>query len=316
MRALDPATMRRMADARWALIAREHTELGPAIALQQTLILKTIDCWFGLDPRDMPRLDAAAVTSRLSTGIPALRGEYVRLPIGRLAPLLREFTVALEAGAAAEPAARVRMTIDARGIEAASWLGASFERDEGAMRRGAIETGLAPDLLWLVGELAVGPWAARLEAQLDDPETADDGVSALINEWTRGYCYACGSWPALAEAALQPWLRCSFCGAAWSHPEGACVYCARRGTVVRTTPDAARTNESIEACDACGGYLKSTACESLTPYPLLAIQDLATSSLDVWAASRGYGRPRLPELPGTIAASRGCAAAQEITSPQ
>jgi hypothetical protein len=35
---------------------------------------------------------------------------------------------------------------------------------------------------------------------------------------------------------------------------------------------------------------------ALTPFPLIAIEDLATSDLDRGAMERGYGRPKMVDL--------------------
>jgi formate dehydrogenase maturation protein FdhE len=47
----------------------------------------------------------------------------------------------------------------------------------------------------------------------------------------------------------------------------------------------------IEACDKCKSYLKVISSFAPTPADMLAIEDLATLSLDYIAEERGYTRP-------------------------
>ena len=61
-------------------------------------------------------------------------------------------------------------------------------------------------------------------------------------------------------------------------------------------PDVARPERRVELCGACGGYTKVIATDSLTPFPLIAIEDLATMDLDEGAMARGYHRPDLFDL--------------------
>src|SRR5437667_346511 len=78
-------------------------------------------------------------------------------------------------------------------------LAARPAREQDAIGQGAAHRGLAPDLVWLVAELAVSPFAHALQRALFAP--AADAVARAADTWERGYCPACGSWPALAEVA-------------------------------------------------------------------------------------------------------------------
>jgi hypothetical protein len=61
-------------------------------------------------------------------------------------------------------------------------------------------------------------------------------------------------------------------------------------------PDMSQPGRCVELCAGCGGYTKVTGAASLTPFPLLAIEDLATMDLDEAAMNRGYQRPDLVDL--------------------
>ena len=52
----------------------------------------------------------------------------------------------------------------------------------------------------------------------------------------------------------------------------------------------------LELCGNCGGYTKAIDAAALTPFPLVAIGDLATMDLDAGAMSREYRRPDLIDL--------------------
>jgi FdhE protein len=124
----------------------------------------------------------------------------------------------------------------------------------------------------------------------------DDPVTAALAAWDRGYCPACGSWPAVAEkVSADRVLRCSFCAAAWGAPKDACIYCRESGPrfVSRTLGGPDRV---LETCGACSGYLKAVTVTELSPFPLLAIADLETMELDLAAMQQGFGRPRLKEF--------------------
>ena len=76
-----------------------------------------------------------------------------------------------------------------------------------------------------------------------------------------------------------------------------CVYCGNSdGRFVAAAPDMAHRDRRLELCGACGSYTKAIAVTSLTPFPLMAIEDLATLDLDQAAMGREYSRPPLFDL--------------------
>ena len=110
-------------------------------------------------------------------------------------------------------------------MDAGSLLTASLKRDQAAIRTGAAHRGLAPDLLWLVAELAVSPFVYALQRLALRRLPTNRRCSAALDAWSHGYCPLCGSWPALAEVvATHRVLRCSFCALAWElTPTRACT---------------------------------------------------------------------------------------------
>ena len=182
--------------------------------------------------------------------------------------------------------------------EAGSLLSASLARDQNAIRTGAHHRGLAADLVWLVAELAVSPFAYALQHSLMSPAGPDDAMAQALAKWTHGYCPACGSWPAVAEVAhSHRVLRCSFCAFAWELPTYACIYCGEDGEkFVTAAPNEERLDRRLEVCGACGAYVKTIDVPELSPFPLVAIADLETMDLDVAAMERGYSRPPLKDF--------------------
>src|SRR5262249_30345451 len=157
-------------------------------------------------------------------------------------------------GGTVEAADHIAEAIASGQMDTGSLLNASLTRDQQAIRSGAVHRGLAPDLVWLVAELAVGPYAHALERTLFT--TQDAALTASLAGWSHGYCPACGSWPALAEVvASHRLLRCSFCAAAWEMSSYACVYCGEEGEAfVTAAPEHERIDRRVEVCGTCAGY--------------------------------------------------------------
>ena len=293
----DPETLVRRAETRWADIAAAQPDLIPAIAVQRPMVVRAIRLVdrLRLEPPVL-RLEPQRVADKLAAGAPALRGEGAALPAALLAPLVLEACDDLAAGGAGDVARRVRGCIDDGRIDVESLLTASFDRNQDAIRTKALHEGIAPDVLWLAAELAAGPAAHVAARALLD---AGGGLAGARDRWPYGYCPACGSWPAFAEACGgAARRRCSFCGLDWPAPADRCAYCRARdsGPTWVSAPAAAAARAAL--CAACGGYLKWLERAAPTPFELLAVEDLATAAVDALAARRGFGRPPLPRLGG------------------
>jgi FdhE protein len=230
-------------------------------------------------------------------GVPVLAGEPIPLPASLLKPSLVRFCEALAAGGAGEVATHIGAAIETGRLDAGSLLTASLARDQNAVRTGATHMDLAPDLTWLVAELAVGPVAHVLQRTLlaAPPDTP---LAVALAAWNQGYCPACGSWAALAEVVNgHRCLRCAFCAATWERTVYACVYCDEEGEAfVTAAPDEMRKDRRIEVCSACGSYLKTIDVGEISPFPLVAITDMETMDLDVAAMEHQYGRPPMREF--------------------
>ena len=291
------------AEARWTSIGASQPGLIPAIALQRRLVSRTIQTVDRLDGAEPPVLSLAPeqAAEKLRAGTPALRGEVVALPVAMLSPLVLEACDDLAEGGAGDIARRVRGCLDEGRIDIGSLLVASFDRNQNAIRLKAVHEGVAPDVLWLAAELAVGPAAYLAQRTLFAPAGAGThpALTGALAAWPHGYCPACGSWPAFGESPDRSrQLRCSFCGVGWRPRDPACAYC--RGHLDHLTSLKVETDSAhrAEVCTACGGYLKWLDLPAPTPFELLPVEDLASTPLDVLAAQKGFGRPSLPELGG------------------
>ncbi|MGH9143470.1 MAG: formate dehydrogenase accessory protein FdhE [Vicinamibacterales bacterium] len=284
---------------RWDVIQDARPEMAPALALQGELLTQMIDLAATLAGGRLPRLSLPPkyLAAKLARGVPALAGEPIPLPVPVLTPTLFQLCDALASGGAGDAATHIRASLDGGKLEPASLLAASLHRDLGAVRTGAMHRGLSPDLTWLVAELAVSPFVHALQRMIFGAVTAGELRDAL-DAWNRGYCPACGSWPAVGEVAGgHRTLRCSFCSCGWELNTYACIYCEESGEgFVTAAPNPERTDRRLEVCASCGGYLKTIDVPELSPFPLLSISDIETTDLDVAAMEHGYARPGLKEF--------------------
>src|SRR4051812_602765 len=198
--AFSRAKLTESAEARWQAVGAARPDLARARPLRGELLGRVMDAAAVLDAGRLPRLSLPPkyLAAKLARGVPALAGEPIPVPAPVLGPVAVQLADALARGGAGEAAEHIRDTIASGAIDAASLLTASLQRDQAALRSGAAHRGLSPDLLWLVAELAVSPFAHALQRLLLAEASAPE-LHAAIDAWNHGYCAACGSWPAVAE---------------------------------------------------------------------------------------------------------------------
>lgn len=290
------ASLLARAAARWARLAARRADLRPAVELQRRLIGVALDVLDAVEAGHIPRLSLPPryVAAKLRRGVPVLTAEPVPVPRAVLSPALQQYCEILAAGGAGPVATNLAAALTDGRIEPGSLLDASLNRDQAAISRGAEHLGLAPDLVWLVAELAVSPFVYALQRRVLSPP--DPALARALEDWQPGYCPACGSWPALAEEVDgRAVLRCSFCTLAWALPPDCCAYCRAEPPALTTVTVAGAIDHRLDVCDRCRRYLKIVALETLSPFPLVAISDLETTDLDVDAMTRGFRRPALAD---------------------
>lgn len=309
---IDTNTLWQRAVARSAEISANLPDLAPALALQGRILQLVLDAGSRLNPADFPDQPAGVVLEKWGRGLPALRNLIVPIP-EFLKDLLPEFCNTLIEGGAGDSALHIRDALVRGDIDAGSLLSVSLARNQKAIRTSALHMGVSPDLVWLVGELGSSPLAYHLQskllgaASLKAGTTVDSSIGSAdlqvgLRDWNHGYCPCCGSWPVFIELLDgSRVLRCSFCAAPWELHSHGCIYCGNAGDdFVAAAPDVSRKNRRVELCRACGSYTKVIEVSEPTPFPLLAIEDLASMDLDVGAMSREYRRPTLCDLESKI----------------
>jgi FdhE protein len=288
--------VREAAEQRWTALVAERPELEPAIVLQRTLLTLVIETHNRLQTGRLPRLSLPPryVVAKLERHVPILRGEPIPLPVPLLTTVLPRLCEALAAGGAGDTATHIRDALQGGRLDAGSLLTGLLARDQQRVRATAGQLSLSGDLLWLVGELAVGPFVHLLQASI---VRSHESIELALRAWARGYCPVCGSWPAVAELSHgSRALRCSFCAYGWKPAEYACAYCGAQENFGPAAPDPERPDRLLELCRACAGYLKALMLPGPTEFPLAAIEDLATIDLDQAAMELGYVRPPLPSF--------------------
>ena len=287
-----------VAEQRWRETLDRQPDLEPAIELQRRIVGRSRELAAVVDQKLPATLDLAPaqVAEKLQRQMPILVGEAIVVDARAVVPFVLGFCEDLLSGAAGGAAGRLGETLDRGRIDIGSLLAASLGRQQEAIRSKAHHVGVAPDLLWLVAELASGPVAHRLQRQLltDLPEQ-DDELRSAIGAWDHGFCAACGSWPAFGERIermTRRSLRCSFCGSAWTPAFRHCIYCDEAGdSLITAAVEPEQPSRHLELCRQCGGYLKCIDVRRPTPFQLLPVEDLSTCDLDLSAVEQGYVRP-------------------------
>ncbi|MGC4086112.1 MAG: formate dehydrogenase accessory protein FdhE [Vicinamibacterales bacterium] len=275
-------------------------ELAAAISLQRKLIGLVLNLTEGFGAGRPPRMSLPPryVTTKLAAGIPALTGEPLQIPVDTIRPTLHGLVVALAEGGGGQATRLIRSAIEEGRVDAAALLTLAVRREQGLLRTFATKAGLGHDLLWLVCDLAAGPFANALLESVFGTAPAGSELRTALDRWSRGYCPLCGSWPAYVENGVDVRrLRCSFCAAAWDLAPGTCLYCGTDGETFTTfVPDQSRPLRRIDACSACRGYAKVIDEPGSLPFPLLPLADLDSMDLDLLAMQRGSARPAIKQF--------------------
>jgi len=291
---VDLLARRRRADARWAALTAQAPHLSRALALQRRTLGSQFDLLLAVAPvvADAPALSGTRILHDLADGLPVLRANIGPLPVDLLMPVIVDLGATITEVTGYAAARRVADALVSNAVDPACLVALVYQRDQDSVRQLATDHALVVDMLWLLGDLVVAPIAhLQQRAALGEGEP-DSPVREALERWDHGYCPACGSWPALAEFfSGERLLRCAFCACTWRQAIDQCVYCGERGENFTTVvPDRQQPGRRLELCRACGGFLKTLDVELLTPFPLVAIEDLASSDLDQAALHHGFKR--------------------------
>lgn len=286
-----------VAEQRWDALVAARPEMRAPVELQRHLIGSILTLTDVLEAAGAPRLSLPAgyLTAKLKAGIPALAGEPIPLPVDALRPAVVELCLALSEHGGGEAAVRLAAAASEGRLEIGPLATLTLRREQAAIRTAATKAGLGHDLLWLVADMAVGPFAHVMRRALFDGCPGGSPLRTALDNWSQGYCPLCGTWPTFAEGlATRRLLRCAFCAAAWERATAGCGYCGATGdTLAVTIPDGDRPDRAVQTCRACRGYLKLVGTDRPLPFPLLPIGDLESLDLDMVAIQQGFARPAI-----------------------
>jgi FdhE protein len=172
-------------------------------------------------------------------------------------------------------------------VDVLELFAASLCQDSDRIKDGAMRSGADADALQAVVALLPVPFLHACNRR---------GASSISESWVQGYCPVCGSWPAFAEIRgieRRRSFRCGRCGAAWHARALYCPYCdmSDHGELVALVPQSREWNAAIDACNHCGGYVKTFTRLQGCPPETVMLEDLASVELDVAALEQGYTRP-------------------------
>lgn len=236
-------------------------------------------------PLPWSQRDSKWLAAQLREGRPAVRFEDIpidwsdfRLSLRQTAEILRRYDLLDRK----DHEQILALSRDGNTLEplVAKWYAATSERHgTGADGRG-LEG--APASLNHVLLLALRPFLARsAEALLQRGE---------LTGWSHGHCPVCGWEPdfAVITPAAERHLICGRCLAQWKFDQLACPYCGNNDRA-RLASFATRDGRyRVSACNQCKRYLKTYDGRRAPRPVMVAVDSIATLTLDAAALQRGY----------------------------
>ena len=124
------------------------------------------------------------------------------------------------------------------------------------------------------------------------------------DDWLRGTCPYCGSYPYLSIMAQEEgyrYLHCNMCGGAWEGKRVFCPFCANDDHETLNYLYIEEESEyRIDVCKKCTNYIKSVDARKLERPVDPEIEDLVTLYLDLIAHQEKYDRLALLPIPGVF----------------
>ncbi len=120
--------------------------------------------------------------------------------------------------------------------------------------------------------------------------------------WLKGNCPVCGSYPAIEKLRKDDGkriLRCGFCATEWHHKRIMCPFCGNedhnslRYFFIDEGSSTEKSAFRVDVCDKCKRYIKTIDERKLpqSEKPDLYLENLNTIYLDVLAQKDGYKSP-------------------------
>lgn len=141
----------------------------------------------------------------------------------------------------------------------------------------------------LAAFLAPGSLRPALETYFQTVRALPDGV------WMRGTCPWCGGFPGYGDLIEdgRRRLSCPLCGGSWIAPRLRCPFCEAWNSrdLVRLVAEDTEEGYFVEACRACGGYLKGVDRRERWNAGSPLLEDWGSPHHDLFARRLGYWRP-------------------------
>lgn len=172
-------------------------------------------------------------------------------------------------------------------LDADALARAVLRRDGEALADAAGLVGISPSLLRFAVAHALHPVLSPLREALA-PRVRQD-------LWMRGHCPVCGGEPDMGRLVKDPQgariLHCPACGMEWRHRRIVCPHCANEDhTKMEVLFAEVGSPARVEACKACGRYLKEKDERKLAEGVVvnIAAEEIVSLDLDLAAEEAGY----------------------------
>jgi formate dehydrogenase accessory protein FdhE len=267
---------------RLAEIHREAPELGDVVRTYGAILPLLHDADLRVTPVTLTQEQAR---KKLEAGFPLLHDMDIEFDLQAMADLLVALVNRLGSNGDQVAAPSIQAALEKGSMDALNFASLAAAGDEAKIREIAMAKKLDPDLLWTLAKFALKPVYYAVRRQ----------VEHLIEEagWDSGSCPICGAGATLGELRdnnLEKHLRCNQCGAGWRTSRLQCHICENEDhrTLGFLYTEDKQGNVRVDVCDHCKDYLKViTTFSPITP-EMIAIEDLATLSLDYAAQKSGY----------------------------
>jgi len=169
-----------------------------------------------------------------------------------------------------------------------------LSKDLQSLRSMSTQYQIGTDFLLFVGlnlsQALLELYAGKLKQKVDQ------------ENWLKGNCPVCGSYPAIEKLRRDDGkriLRCSLCGTEWHHKRIMCPFCGNEDHnslkyfFVEEDSPAEKAAFRVDVCDKCKSYIKTLDERKLPESEKrdLYIENLNTVYLDVLAQKDGYKSP-------------------------
>lgn len=178
---------------------------------------------------------------------------------------------------------KIHEAIKAGAFSADGFMDAVHQGRDQDARDMAAKLGLEPELLLFVLVRIARPVVEK---------RAQAYQTCSWEQWNRGYCPVCGSYPELSilrEKEGQRWLRCSFCSSQWRFYRSVCPFCdaGEPGHGEMLYVEGCR-HEYVEICNHCRTYLMGIDTRKLVDEIVPEVMDIRLMHLDAIAREKGF----------------------------